>query len=78
MIGVYTQSLDSYQSVLPVRMRDSYVRSNRSMIPASFVEFVEMSGARVIPLFAFSDQSYFDEILPKINGVLFAGNGRNI
>ena len=32
-----------------------------------------MSGARVIPLLAFSDKSYFDEILPKINGVLFPG-----
>ena len=33
-----------------------------------------MSGARVIPLFAFSDKSYFDEILPKINGVVIPGN----
>lgn len=32
-----------------------------------------MSGARVIPLYAFRDKQYFDEILPKINGVLFPG-----
>jgi hypothetical protein len=32
-----------------------------------------MSGAQVIPIFGYSNLSYFDEILPKINGVLFPG-----
>lgn len=37
-----------------------------------------MSGAQVIPIFAFNDKSYFDEILPKINGVLFPGGDMDI
>lgn len=32
-----------------------------------------MSGAQVVPIFAYSNQSYFDNLLPKINGVLFPG-----
>ena len=37
-----------------------------------------MSGAQVVPLFAYSDKSYFDKLLPQINGVLFPGGGISI
>lgn len=35
-----------------------------------------MSGAQVVPIFAFSNKAYFDELLPQINGVLFPGKDR--
>lgn len=34
-----------------------------------------MSGAQVVPIFAFSDTTYLDNILSKVNGVLFTGGG---
>ena len=37
-----------------------------------------MSGAQVVPIFAFSNTSYLDNILSKINGVLFTGGGTYI
>lgn len=33
-----------------------------------------MSGAQVLPIFAYSKQSDIVALLPKINGVLFPGN----
>jgi hypothetical protein len=35
-----------------------------------------MSGAQVVPIFAFSNTSYLDDILSKVNGVLFTGGGQ--
>ncbi len=34
-----------------------------------------MSGAQVVPILSYSDQSYIDNLLPKLNGVLFPGGG---
>lgn len=32
-----------------------------------------MSGAQVVPIFMFNSTAYIDNILPKINGVIFPG-----
>jgi hypothetical protein len=32
-----------------------------------------MSGAQVVPIFSFSNQSEIAALLPKLNGVLFTG-----
>lgn len=37
-----------------------------------------MSGAQVVPLYAYKDKAYYDNILPKINGVLFPGTNCGI
>lgn len=38
-----------------------------------------MSGAQVVPIFSFTKNiSYFDSLLPKLNGVLFPGGGEAI
>lgn len=50
--------------------------TNTSYIAASYVKFIEMSGAQVIPIFMFNDMAYIDSILPKINGVLFPGKNK--
>jgi gamma-glutamyl hydrolase len=34
-----------------------------------------MSGAQVVPIFAYNDTAYLDDILSKVNGVLFTGGG---
>lgn len=34
-----------------------------------------MSGAQVVPIFAYSEQSQIAVLLPKLNGVLFPGGG---
>lgn len=57
IIGVYTQTYNS----------------TNSYIPSTYVKFVEMSGAQVVPLFAFSSTSEILALLPKLNGVLFTG-----
>lgn len=50
--------------------------ANSSFIAASYVKFIEMSGAQVIPIFMFNDTAYIDNLLPKINGVLFPGKNK--
>ena len=52
--------------------------NNYTYIAASYVKFIQMSGAQVVPIFAFSNTSYLDSILSKINGVLFTGGGAYI
>jgi gamma-glutamyl hydrolase len=38
-----------------------------------------MSGAQVVPIFSYTkNKSYFDNLLPKLNGVLFPGGGTEI
>ena len=34
-----------------------------------------MSGAQVVPIFAYNSTEYLDDILSKVNGVLFTGGG---
>ena len=58
VIGIYTQTLTN----------------SSSYISASYIKFVQMSGAQVVPIFSFSDTSEILNLLGKINGVLFPGN----
>jgi len=76
VIGIYTQSDsgDEPKSEISADWSLNEDAGSHSYIAASYVKFLQMSGAQVIPLFAYSSQSYFDNILPKINGVLFPGN----
>lgn len=77
IIGIYTQS---DQSDEPTSVSDGAKAevSNYSYIAASYVKYIQMSGAQVVPIFAYSNQSYFDQLLPKINGVLFPGTSTSI
>ena len=72
IIGIYTQSTSSDE---PKSTRDAraVLAGNYTYIAASYVKYIQMSGAQVVPLFAYSEKAYFDDILPKINGVLFPG-----
>lgn len=72
IIGIYTQS-DQSDEPTSSTPKTLAAPSNYSYIAASYVKYIQMSGAQVVPIFAYSNQSYFDELLPKINGVLFPG-----
>jgi gamma-glutamyl hydrolase len=42
-------------------------------ISAAYVKYIEMSGAQVVPIFAFSNSSEIEVMLRKVNGILFTG-----
>ena len=46
-----------------------------SYLPASYVEWVAMSGAKTLPLFYTTNSTQLSKILSQINGVLIAGGG---
>lgn len=77
IIGIYTQS-DQSDEPTETTDRIKAAPSNYSYIAASYVKYIQMSGAQVVPIFAYSNQSYFDQLLPKINGVLFPGISASI
>ena len=69
VIGIYSQEL------FDTLLKDTSMeyKWTRSYIPASYVNFVRMSGARVVPVSAFREREYYDELLPQLNGVFFTG-----
>lgn len=67
IIGIYTQVNEDD----PPRGDNDDIF--QTFISASYIKFVEMSGAQVVPIFAYSEQSEIAALLPKLNGVLFPG-----
>lgn len=65
VIGVYTQ-IDEYDEPSTKEYLSTY-------ISAAYVKYVWMSGAQVVPIYAFSNQSDIEVLLRKVNGVLFTG-----
>ena len=63
IIGIYTQT------------HTDTATSKSSYIAASYVKFIEMSGAQVVPIYSFADTTEVLALLKKINGVLFPGGG---
>lgn len=69
VIGIYTQT---NFGDLPKDPTNTY-------ISASYVKYMQASGAQVVPIFAFTkDKKYFDKILSQINGVIFPGGDEAI
>ncbi|XP_077291262.1 gamma-glutamyl hydrolase A-like [Arctopsyche grandis] len=65
IIGILTRELSKFlASKYP--MYDSF-------IAASYVKYLESSGARVVPIFIGRKKPYYEDIMNKINGVLFPG-----
>ena len=44
-------------------------------IAASYVKYLEMAGARVVPIDFFSTPAQIDSLFDSLNGVLFPGGG---
>lgn len=61
IIGVFTQTLSNTTT------------NKTSYIAASYVKFIEMAGAQVVPIYSFANTSDVLTLLSKINGVLFPG-----
>lgn len=79
IIGIFTQSTDSDEpTVEGIESSSSPNSANTTYIAASYIKYVQMSGAQVVPIFAYSNRSYFDDLLPRINGVLFPGGDTDI
>lgn len=62
VIGIFTQTHTNTST------------SKSSYIAASYVKFIEMSGAQVVPIYSFADTTQVLALLKKINGVLFPGS----
>ncbi|XP_055912317.1 gamma-glutamyl hydrolase [Eupeodes corollae] len=45
----------------------------KSYIAASYVKFLECSGARAVPIWIGKDEQYYQDIMHKINGILLPG-----
>ncbi|XP_054002149.1 gamma-glutamyl hydrolase A-like [Hylaeus anthracinus] len=67
IIGVLAQEVSEY-------VNRKYP-GHRSYIAASYVKFIEGAGARVVPIWIGKDKSYYEDIMSKINGVLWPGGG---
>ena len=78
VIGIFTLPDSGDEPTLDEPYPNPNAAGNYSYIAASYVKFVQMSGAQVVPIFAFSNTSYLDSILSKVNGVLFTGGGTYI
>ncbi|CAH0694164.1 unnamed protein product [Spodoptera exigua] len=67
IIGVLSQEQSMY-------LHTKYPEENyTSYIAASYVKDVEASGARVVPILIGKDRSYYEDLMGKLNGVLFPG-----
>ncbi|XP_013190722.2 gamma-glutamyl hydrolase [Amyelois transitella] len=67
IIGVLSQEQSFY-------LHGKYPEENyTSYIAASYVKDVEAAGARVVPILIGKDRAYYENLLSKINGVLFPG-----
>jgi gamma-glutamyl hydrolase len=64
IIGIYTQ---------PSKTRAGY-----AYLVASYVKFVEMSGARAVPIHFDSPRARLLEIFNSVNGILFTGGGQTL
>ncbi|XP_043477610.1 gamma-glutamyl hydrolase A-like isoform X2 [Leptopilina heterotoma] len=54
-------------------LNNQYPNQYNSYIAASYVKFIEGAGARCVPIWIGKDDSYYENITSKINGVLFPG-----
>lgn len=59
--------------ILSIPMTASYQKNTHSYLPASYVKWVEMNNARVIPIPYDTPKGALDMILNQVNGVLFIG-----
>lgn len=85
MLRLATTHLTSYTEapVVGILVQDylgdfkSY-RFKKTFIAATYVKFIESSGARVIPIFTEQGQEYYDQILNQVNGALLPGGDQDM
>ncbi|XP_064093335.1 gamma-glutamyl hydrolase-like [Macrobrachium nipponense] len=72
IIGVLSQ--EPSESLLDLLEDKNYT----SYIAASYVKYIEGSGARVVPILIDQDDSYYENIASSVNGILFPGGAVSI
>jgi gamma-glutamyl hydrolase len=56
----------------------NYCKENdKSFVPSTYPKWLASSGAQIVPLMYSEDDTYFDTILPKINGIFLTGGHYN-
>nr|XP_012220861.1 PREDICTED: chitobiosyldiphosphodolichol beta-mannosyltransferase-like [Linepithema humile] len=66
IIGVLTQEIN-------YNLNKKYPNQYHSYIAASYIKFIEGAGAQPVPIWIDGSNSYYENILSKINGVLWPG-----
>lgn len=66
VIGIFTQDVGGSTS------------NNNTYIASSYVKYIEMAGAQVVPIFYKSTQADLKLLLSQINGVIFPGGGMEL
>ncbi|XP_077263474.1 gamma-glutamyl hydrolase A-like [Temnothorax americanus] len=66
IVGILTQEID-------YKLNEKFPNQYHSYIAASYVKFVEGAGARPVPIWIGRNDSYYEDILSKVNGVLWPG-----
>jgi gamma-glutamyl hydrolase len=79
VIGVFSQATDTITGSSTI---DPEVKAElsafRYLIPASYVNWIEQAGGRVLPILLDQPDDYYQEIFAKTNGILFAGGNQGI
>ncbi|XP_043474242.1 gamma-glutamyl hydrolase B-like [Leptopilina heterotoma] len=70
IIGILSQEL------IP-GLYSSYSNEYDSYIAASYIKFVEGAGAQAVPIWIGKNSTYYEDIMSKLNGVLFPGGDVN-
>ena len=60
------------------RVSEDKFKSTKERIDNTFVRWLQASGADVIPINTFTPQSQVDQILQKVNGIIFPSNDQPI
>lgn len=67
-------NMEPYIGVFSERSKyEGYPGSEYSYISASNVKWLEMGGARIVPIPYEADEAYYDNILEQLNGFYFTG-----
>ncbi|XP_051167679.1 gamma-glutamyl hydrolase A-like [Leptopilina boulardi] len=70
IIGILSQEL------IP-GLYENYTKLYNSYIAASYIKFVEGAGAQAVPIWIGQNDSYYEDIMSKINGIIFPGGDVN-
>ncbi|CAL4063808.1 unnamed protein product [Meganyctiphanes norvegica] len=62
----------------PGKKMKQIVPKYKSYIAASYVKFIESGGARVVPIMIDQKDSYYEDLVKNLNGIVFPGGGASI
>jgi gamma-glutamyl hydrolase len=62
---------------LPIKPYENYTVNGTTYIASSYVKYLEMAGARVVPIRVDHSYSELDFLFARLNGILFTGGSAN-